>query len=82
MVVVVVVIMRQGFLGSGRRLDWEDLRRIRLLIASSERKVCSTLTNRTRWAERGSRLMTRVEKISLKSFWVAKSANGQYHSEE
>lgn len=37
-------------------------------MASSDRKVYSTLVNRTRWAESGSKLTTRVEKRSLKSY--------------
>lgn len=38
-VVVVVVTILEGSLGSGMRLDWENFRDPRLLIASSERKV-------------------------------------------
>lgn len=34
-VVVVVVMMREGSLGSAERLDWENLRDERLLHASS-----------------------------------------------
>ena len=66
-VVVVVVTIREGSFGSGMRFDCENLREPRLLIASSERKVCSTLVNRTLWADNGSRLTTSVEKRSLKS---------------
>src|SRR3569833_2740805 len=66
-VVVVVGTMRDGSLGSGMRLDWENLRDPRLLIASSDRNVCSTLVKRTRCADNGSRLTTSVEKRSLKS---------------
>lgn len=66
-VVVVVVTIREGSLGSGMRLDWENLREPRLLMASSDRKVCSTLVKRTRWAESGSRLTISVAKRSLKS---------------
>ena len=40
-VVVVVVTIRDGSLGSGIRLDWENLSEPRLLIASSDVKVCS-----------------------------------------
>lgn len=67
-VVVVVVTMRDGSLGSGIRFDCENLRDPRLLIASSERKVCSTLVNRTRWAESGNKLTIKVENRSLKSW--------------
>jgi hypothetical protein len=66
-VVVVVVTIREGSLGSGIRFDCENLRDPRLLMASSERKVCSILVNRTRWAESGNRLTINVEKRSLKS---------------
>lgn len=66
-VVVVVVTIREGSLGSGMRLDWENLSEPKLLIASSDRKVCSTLVKRTRWAESGSRLTISVAKRSLKS---------------
>jgi hypothetical protein len=38
-VVVVVVTMREGSLGSGMRFDCENFNEPRLLIASSERKV-------------------------------------------
>ena len=38
-VVVVVVTMRVGSLGSGPRLDWENLRFARLRAASSLRKM-------------------------------------------
>lgn len=44
-------------------------------MASSDRKVYSTLVNRTRWAESGRRLTTRVEKRSLKSYRAAELAN-------
>jgi len=37
-VVVVVVITREGSLGSGPRLDWENLREARLAAASSVEK--------------------------------------------
>lgn len=66
-VVVVVVTIREGSLGSGIRFDCENLRDPRLLIASSERKVCSIFVNRTRWAESGNKLTIKVEKRSLKS---------------
>jgi hypothetical protein len=66
-VVVVVVTMREGSLGSGILFDCENLRDPRLLMASSERNVCSTLVNRTRCAESGSRLTINVENRSLKS---------------
>lgn len=67
-VVVVVVTMREGSFGSGIRFDWENLSDPKLFIASSERKVCSTLVKRTRWAERGSRLTIKVANRSLKSY--------------
>ncbi len=38
-VVVVVVTILEGSLGSGIRFDWENLRDPRLLIASSDVKV-------------------------------------------
>lgn len=66
-VVVVVVTIRDGSFGSGMRLDWENLSEPRLLIASSDRNVCSIFVNRTRWAESGSKLTINVEKRSLKS---------------
>ena len=47
-VVTVVVIMLEGLLGSRMRLAWENLRELRLLMASSDRKVYSILINRTR----------------------------------
>ena len=74
-VVVVVVTMRDGSLGSGMRFDWENLRDPRLLIASSERKVCSILVNRTRCAESGNKLTISVEKRSLKSCAVLLAFN-------
>jgi hypothetical protein len=40
-VVVVVVTIREGSLGSGMRFDCENLSDPRLVIASSEVKVCS-----------------------------------------
>lgn len=69
-VVVVVVTILEGSLGSGMRFDCENFSEPRLLMASSERKVYSTFDNRTRCAERGSRLTMRVANKSLKScFW-------------
>ena len=41
-VVVVVVTIRVGSFGSGIRFDWENFKDPRLLMASSEVKVCST----------------------------------------
>jgi hypothetical protein len=38
-VVVVVVITREGSLGSGPRLDWENLREARFAAASSLMRV-------------------------------------------
>jgi len=38
-VVVVVVTTREGSLGSGPRLDWENLREARFCTASSLKKV-------------------------------------------
>lgn len=64
--VVVVTTHLAGFLGSGIRLDWENFREPRLVMASSDRKVSSTREKRTRWGVSG-RLVTRVEKRSLKS---------------
>lgn len=40
-VVVVVVTIREGSFGSGIRFDWENFKDPRLLMASSEVKVCS-----------------------------------------
>ena len=65
-VVVVVVTMRDGSLGSGIRFDCENLSEPRLLTASSDVNVCSTFWKRTRCGLSG-RLTTRVEKRSLKS---------------
>ena len=42
-VVVVVVTIREGSLGSGMRLDCENLSEPRFVIASSAVNVCSTL---------------------------------------
>lgn len=47
-VVVVVVTIRDGSLGSGMRFDWENFKDPKLLIASSDVKVCSNLVKRTR----------------------------------
>jgi hypothetical protein len=65
-VVVVVVTMREGSLGSGIRFDWENLRDPKLLIASSEVKVWSYLVKRTRW-ESNFKLTIKVENKSMKS---------------
>lgn len=65
-VVVVVVTILDGSFGSGIRLDCENLRDPRLLIASSERKECSIRVRRTRCTASG-RLTTNVENRSLKS---------------
>lgn len=66
-VVVVVVTTRDESLGSGMRLDWENLREPRLVMASSEVNVKSIILKRTRWGVSGSETM-RVEKRSLKSY--------------
>ena len=66
-VVVVVVTIRDGSFGSGILFDWENLSDPRLLMASSDRKVCSTFVSRTRCAESGNRLTISVPKRSLKS---------------
>src|SRR5229473_3058206 len=63
-VVVVVVTILEGSFGSGMRFDCENFSDPRLLIASSELNVCSTLVKRTRCAVRG-RLTIKVEKRSL-----------------
>jgi hypothetical protein len=47
-VVVVVVTILDGSLGSGMRLDCENLREPRFVMASSVVKVCSTRDRRTR----------------------------------
>lgn len=67
-VVVVVVTILDGSLGSGMRFDWENLREPRLLMASSDKKVYSTFVRRTRWADSGSKLTMSVENKSLKSY--------------
>src|ERR1700704_1164210 len=58
-VVVVVVTIREGSFGSGMRLDWENFRDPKLLIASSDKNECSILVNRTRCCASG-RLTTNV----------------------
>lgn len=68
-VVVVVVTIREGSLGSGIRFDCENLSDPRLLIASSEAKECSILVNLTRCGARG-KLTTNVENKSLKSWFM------------
>lgn len=47
-VVVVVVTIREGSLGSGIRLDWENLSDPRLFMASSDKNEWSTRLNRIR----------------------------------
>ena len=64
--VVVVVTMREGSLGSGMRFDCENLSEPRFMMASSAVNVCSNLVNRTRWVS-SFRLTINVEKRSLKS---------------
>jgi hypothetical protein len=66
-VVVVVVTILEGSLGSGIRLDWENFSDPRLLMASSDKNECSTLVSRTRCPASG-RLTTNVAKRSLKSY--------------
>jgi hypothetical protein len=65
-VVVVVVTIREGSFGSGMRFDWENFKDPKLLMASSERKECSTRVNRTRCGASG-KLTTSVANKSLKS---------------
>jgi len=48
-VVVVLVITRDGSLGSGTRLDWENLREARLAAASSLERDEKTVI---KWAEK------------------------------
>lgn len=69
-VVVVVVTIREGSLGSGIRFDWENLRDPRLLMASSERNVWSTRVRRTLCEESGSKLTIKVAYRSLKSYEI------------
>lgn len=72
-VVVVVVTIREGSLGSGIRLDCENFREPRLLIASSERNECSMRVNRMRWDASG-RLTIKVANKSLKSLVKGRSS--------
>lgn len=65
-VVVVVVTIRAGSLGSGMRLDCENLSEPRFVIASSVVNVWSIRLNRTRCGVRGSETM-RVAKRSFRS---------------
>lgn len=65
-VVVVVVTILVGSLGSGMRFDWENLSEPRLVSASSVVNVWSKRVKRTR-CELSGRLTMRVEKRSLKS---------------
>jgi len=64
--VVVVTTHLEGFLGSGMRLDCENFKDPRLVMASSDRKVSSTLENLTRCGVSG-KLVISVENKSLKS---------------
>ena len=73
-VVVVVTTHLDGFFGSGMRLDWENFKDPRLVMASSDRKVSSTLENLTRCGVNG-RLVTRVENRSLKSLVKGRSSS-------
>jgi hypothetical protein len=66
-VVVVVVTILEGSFGSGMRFDWANLRELRLLMASSDRKEWSVLENMRLWVSSG-RLTMSVEKRSLKSW--------------
>jgi len=66
-VVVVVVTIREGSLGSGIRFDWENLSDPKLFMASSDKNEWSTRLNRTRWGAKG-KLTTNVANRSLKSF--------------
>lgn len=63
---VVVTTHLEGLLGSGMRLDCENFRDPRLVIASSDRNVSSILVNLTRCAVSG-KLVISVENKSLKS---------------
>jgi hypothetical protein len=65
-VVVVVVTILEGSLGSGMRFDWLNFKEPKLLIASSDAKEKGYDLNRKRWVERGSDTI-KVEKRSLKS---------------
>lgn len=71
-VVVVVVTIREGSLGSGIRFDWENLSDPKLFIASSDKNEWSTRVNRTRWGANG-KLTTKVANKSLKSFSAVSS---------
>lgn len=64
----------EGLVGSGMRLDCENLRDPRLVIASSDRNVSSILVNLTRCAVRGKLVMS-VEKRSLKSLEKGRSSS-------
>ena len=75
-VVVVVVTIREGSLGSGIRLDWENFRDPRLLIASSDKNEWSTLVNLMRCGASG-KLTTRVANRSWKSFSGIRSMSSQ-----
>ena len=72
--VVVVTTHLEGFFGSGMRFDCENLREPRLVMASSERNVSSTLVKRTRCGVNG-RLVMRVENKSLKSLVNGRSSS-------
>ena len=65
-VVVVVVTILVGSLGSGMRFDCENLREPRLVRASSVVKLCSWREKRTR-CEFSGKLTMSVENKSLKS---------------
>jgi hypothetical protein len=73
-VVVVVTTHLEGFLGSGMRLDWENFKEPRFVMASSDKNVSSILEKRTRWGVKG-RLVIRVEKRSLKSLVNGRSSS-------
>jgi hypothetical protein len=66
-VVVVVVTIREGSFGSGIRLDCENFKDPKLLMASSDKNEWSTLVNLTRWGASG-KLTTNVANKSLKSY--------------
>jgi hypothetical protein len=66
-VVVVVVTIRLGSLGSGMRLDCENFKDPKLLIASSEANEKGKLLKRKRCVDSG-KLTIKVEKRSLKSY--------------
>jgi hypothetical protein len=73
-VVVVVTTHLDGFLGSGMRFDWENLREPKFVIASSDKNVSSILEKRTRCGVNG-RLVMSVENRSLKSFVKGRSSS-------